>query len=475
MTGGKVILSKPITGDDMSRSLALAVGRSLPVTTTYDVKRVSVGNPNVLDVMVLNKRDLQLVAKGVGVTNVLVWDDSNHLQALIDVEVGTATSHIATEVRRVLQNEQIELDSVGDSVVLRGTVSSASAMEQALAVTRAFLPTDERDHVVNLLEVGGGHQVMLEVVIAEMSRELRRNLGTNFAAEIANGGDTFTFYNFLGNLTSLSEDGSLINVSGGVSLIAKAVGVGSGDYTFFFELLERQGLGKVLAEPTLVARSGETARFLVGGEVPIPIAQGGAFGSITIEYKDFGVGLSFTPTVLSPDRIHLQVSPEVSEPSFAFGTTVEGTAIPSFNTRRASTAVDLGDGQSFAIAGLLRDDVTESIDKYPLLGDIPVLGTLFRSTRFQKKETELVIIVTPRIVKPLPPGARPLPTDHFIEPSAFEFYLLGRLEGRETEGVSKTTDVSDSAAVQGGFIGDVGHRIPSVVNNEMEGSVSNAQ
>lgn len=178
-----------------------------------------------------------------------------------------------------------------------------------------------------------------------------------------------------------------------------------------------------------MARSGEKAHFLVGGEVPIPVPQSGSIGVITIEYKEFGVGLTFTPTVMGKDRIHLAMTAEVSEPDLTLGARVGGFVVPAFTTRRAATGIELGDGQSFAVAGLLREDVKELAHRFPFIGDIPILGALFSSTRFEKNETELVMIVTPRLVKPLPPGRPELPTDHFVEPNAFEFFFLGSLEG----------------------------------------------
>ena len=241
----------------------------------------------------------------------------------------------------------------------------------------------------------------------------------------------------------------MTEVRDSVNLGVTGFGVSDGVYQFFFEMMERNGLAKILAEPTLVARSGESASFLVGGAVPIPVAQGGAFGSITVEYKNFGVGLSFTPTVLSPNRIHLAVNPEVSRADFTFGTEVGGTIVPGFAVRRASTSVELADGQSFMIAGLLSEEVREIAGKYPILGVLPILGSLFRSTQFLKDETELVIIVTPTLVKPLGPGPHPLPTDHFIEPSEIEFYLYGRLEGKPPEDPREP----------GGLIGEAGYRV----------------
>jgi pilus assembly protein CpaC len=342
-------------------------------------------------------------------------------------------------------------------------------MEQALAVARAVLSEDGREakKIVNLLQVHGHQQVMLEVVIAEMSKVVRREFGTNFNALFESGGKTFQIAGLLQGLTSPQADGTL-GISEAINLAGSLTGFGAlAELDVFLDVLDEQGLSKILAEPILVARSGETANFLVGGEVPIPVAQGGAFGSITVEYKQFGVGVGFTPTVLSPDRIHLEVRPEVSEPDFSFGTEVEGLVIPGFNTRRASTSVELGDGESFVIAGLLRDDITELVGQYPILGKIPLIGSLFRSSAFQKKTTELVIIVTPHLVKPISAGGYALPTEHFIEPTALEFYLFGSLEGRgdsdeESESQAETHDVTNDDNQAVGLIGGAGYQVSTL-------------
>jgi pilus assembly protein CpaC len=476
-----VRLSVPEDEEEIFHELAMEAGKSVYVRTEYRVKRVSVGAPEILDVVVISPRKLQFVAKSPGATNVVLWDTNNEPQAAVDVHVGTANSHIAAELRRVLDSEDIQVESAGRAVVLKGSVSSALAMEQALAVSRAFFSKDPKAHVINMLEVGGNHQVMIEVKIAELSRTLRHQLGTNFRAIIGSDGEIFEVFNFLDNLTSfdsreltfdldkfkLTGLEEVFEISERVSLGGGAYSIGTGIYEVFFDVLEQNGLGKILAEPTLVARSGETARFLVGGEVPIPVAQGGAFGSITVEFKAFGVAVDFTPTVLSPERIHLSVSPEVSEPDFTLGTAVGGILVPGFNSRRASTGVVLADGQSFAIAGLLRDDLNEVVREYPVLGDIPILGGLFRSSQFLKEETELVMIVTPRLVKPLGPGPHSLPTDHFVEPSAFEFYLLGRLEGR-AEPPPPAETVTTRPPHAAGLIGGAGHRITAVPEGSKE-------
>jgi pilus assembly protein CpaC len=451
-------LPRPRAGDDLQHEMEIEVGKSVFLHTDYAIRRVSVGNAEIVDVVVLSPTSVQLVARQIGGTNVILWDPQGRPQAAIDVHVGTVRSQLDSLLRRVLDGEDVRVESAGSGVALVGTVSNALAMEQALAVSKAFLGEGADDRVVNLLSVAGNQQVMLKVVVAEMTRSLERELGSNFAALIETDGKVFALASVLENLLA-GADGDGVLVSDAANLIASFQGLGSlSMLTVVMEIVERNGLGKILAEPTLVARSGETASFLAGGEVPIPIAQGGAFGSITIEFKKFGVGVAFTPTVLGPDRIHLEVAPEVSEPDFSFGTEVDGTVVPGFITRRAATSVELKDGQSFAIAGLLSDVVREAAAKYPLLGDIPVLGALFRSTRFQKNETELVIIVTPQLVKPLGPPPHPLPSDAFSEPSALEFYLLGALEGRTPPEPRRSSDLAP--AERGGLIGDAGHRLP---------------
>jgi pilus assembly protein CpaC len=264
----------------------------------------------------------------------------------------------------------------------------------------------------------------------------------------------------LNNLTGLPTGGfpsSGVEVSDSINGILRFLSKGT-TWTVFIDALKEEGLLKVLAEPTLVTLSGKTANFLAGGEFPIPVPQPGAAGTtITIEYKPFGVGLHFTPMVLSNKKISMEVRPEVSDLDFSNAITISGFLIPSVTTRRVSTTIELADGQSFAIAGLLRDNVREIISKFPVLGEIPVLGALFRSTSFRKNETELIVIVTPHLVKPLDLTKQTLPTDSYIEPDDFEFYLLGLLEGKEKpvsgpEGAQRKKD----RKLEGSF----GHIVP---------------
>jgi pilus assembly protein CpaC len=455
LDGGAIIhLAKPTRDEDMIRSLELEIGKAAILRTAFQVKRVSVGDPKVLEVVVLSPREIQLVPGAIGETNLVLWDPAGAPQAAIDIHVGAAYARIERQLRKLLGTDEIQVESAGEAVVLTGAVSSPAQVERAVAIARAFFPKDPESKVVNALEVGGNQQVMIEVTLAEMKRTLGRRFAVNWATIIETGGKTFAFSSLLGGLSSLGGDsGSLL--SGDVNLIGAFANNDSFAFSAFMDLAKEKGLAKVLARPTLIARSGHSANFLVGGEIPVPVAQGGAFGSITIEWKDFGVGMNFSPVVLGPDRIFLEISPEVSEPDFELGVVVQGVFTPGFVTRRASTAVELGDGQSFAIAGLLQDNVKENVEKFPMLGDIPVLGALFRSSEFQREETELVLIVTPHLVKPLPPGPQPLPTDSFVEPNDFEFFLLGALEAQ-----SQNHDDDASGTASGALIGPAGHRVP---------------
>ena len=452
------------------RALDVELGKTTFFQTGFKVRRVSVGDPATLDVNVLSPTELSLVPKKIGTTNLVVWESSGAPALVVDVTVGSNYSAIERRIESALGTSGVKVESAGESVVLTGSVPSPVYAERAHAIAKAFFDKKADDRVVNALEIGGNQQVMLEVIMAEMVRSLGRNMTVNFTSVIETGGKLYGFDSMLGGLMSIDErtlslDPASIaksfNFTDRIDLAGTFINEGDFLIDSFIEAAQQQGLAKVLAKPTLLARSGQAASFLAGGEVPIPIAQGGAFGSITIEFKDFGVGVQFAPTVLGSDRIYLEVSPEVSEPDFTLATVSGGALIPGFITRRASTSVELQDGQSFAIAGLLSDRVNSAVEKYPLLGDIPVLGTLFRSVQFQRNETELVMIVTPRVVKPLPAGQLHLPTDAYVAPNDFELYMLGALESQRASAPATQADGGSA-----GLIGPAGHRLPVAMEEE---------
>jgi len=434
------------------QKLSLTVGKSVIIQSPEPVRRVSLVTPEIADAMVLTPHQIYLIGKSPGITNLTLWVD-NKVSAILDLEVSMDTSRLKEMLHKILPEEKdIRVNYTHDSITLSGTVSSTSNLSQAMALAQSYLPKEGK--VINLLEVAGVHQVMLEVRVAEMSRSVVKRLGFNFNfSYFASNGLNLAIANVLNNLSTSGK----LSATGSVSKIPPA---GHFSTSEFIDALRENGLIKILAEPNLITLSGKTANFLAGGEFPVPVPQSGSgVGGITvtIEYKPFGVGLNFTPTVLSNKKISMLVAPEVSELDFSNGITISGFVVPALTTRRVSTTIELADGQSFAIAGLLKDEIRETIDKFPLLGDIPILGALFTSSSFQKNETELIIIVTPHLVKPVDMAKQTLPTDQFIEPDDFEFYLLGSTEGREK---IKSPGSSGNPSKAYGLEGSFGHIVP---------------
>ncbi|HSL03856.1 MAG TPA: type II and III secretion system protein family protein [Nitrospiraceae bacterium] len=433
----------------------LGVGKSQVVDLTTSIKRASLANPEVADTVVLSPKQIYLTGKAIGVTTLTLWKENGELFSAFDIRVSPDLSQLREQLHKILPDETgILVTATHDHINLSGTISSLARQSRALEVAEPYAPKK----VVNLLQVGGAQQVMLEVRVAEMDRNLIRRLGVNMAG--FHNGNNFGF-TALNNITTLGGDGSAANplsqlVSGAVNALVKFQ-TGDITWTGFIDALKQEDAIKVLAKPTLVAISGQEAQFLSGGEFPFPIPQ--AFGVITIQYKKFGVGLSFTPTVLANNRISMAVAPEVSELDFTNALQIQGFNVPTIVTRRAMTVVELADGQSFAIAGLLRDNMRETIAKFPVLGDIPILGALFRSSRYQKNQTELVIIVTPRYVKPMDVAQLALPTDTFVEPNDWEFYLMGWTDGLGYASPAKQPRDGRlaEAAVSGRLAGNFGH------------------
>jgi len=434
-------------------SMDLTIGKSTLLRMPSAVSRISLGNPSVADVTLISPTELYLLGKTYGSTNLIIWRKSAGPTA-IDVNVNIDHKRMEAKLRELLPNEKgIQVRPAADSVILTGVVSSAVKAKAAEDIAAAFvrdvnkslvLPVVAGDNraesgtklavssggggaaaantagakVVNLLSIAEAQQVMLEVTVAEVSKTLMDKMGANLVFTRTGGSWAYGITSALGGdgrglLSAIKNNGD------GVEIDAE----------------KSNGLVKILAEPNLVAISGQEASFLAGGKIFIPVARsneatGGT--TITLEEKEFGVGVKFTPTVLEGGRIHLKVSPEVSELSQTGTpfTTVNGqTAIlPSFTTRRAQTSVQLMDGQSLAIAGLIKNNVRQAMDAVPGLGEVPILGALFRSNEFQGDRSELMFVITPRLVKPIDPGYI-LPTDGYKPPSRSEFYLGNQLEG----------------------------------------------
>ncbi len=439
-------------------NMDLIIGKSTLMRVPSAVTRISLGNPNVADVTLISPTELYLLGKSYGSTNLIVWRKGAGATA-IDVNVNIDFARMEKKLRELMPDEKsIKVRPAADSVILTGMVSSAVKARFAEDIANAFvrdinkslvLPVAAGDakveagtklavsqgqssggaasgaKVVNLLQIAEAQQVMLEVTIAEVSKTLLDKLGASFNATTRNGNWQF---GLLSNLFSSSA--GLLSVLKGTS--------GSG---LNVDAQKNDGLVKILAEPHIVAISGQEASFLAGGKIFIPVARTTNAGitTITLEEKEFGVGLKFTPTVLEGGRIHLKVSPEVSELSQTGNpfTTIGGVTavLPSFTTRRVQTSVQMMDGQSFAIAGLIKNNVKQAVEKVPGLGEVPVVGALFRSNEFQADRTELMFVITPRLVKPLDPNYV-LPTDSYTPPSRSQLYFGDKLEGTGHEDVS---------------------------------------
>ena len=433
-----------------ARKLELVSGKSVVLKSPVPIKRVSVAAPEVADFLLLSPKEIYLTGKTAGTTNMTLWQNGR-VSAIYDLEVVYDLSRLKGQIHQLLPYEKdLKVIGTSDTITLSGRASSVGSLAQAVALAKAYAPEGK---VNNLVEVGGIHQVMLEVRVAEMARSVTKRLGINFNWV---NGDKFGA-SLLGGLTELVKPDQANIASGGPFglFVTPAVNAlfrfnsGNTTWTGFVDALQTDGLAKVLAEPTLIAMSGQNANFLAGGEFPVPVPQG--LGTVAIEYKAYGVSLSFIPTVLSQEKINIKVTPEVSELDFSTAVQFSGFVIPGITTRKASTTIELADGQSFAIAGLLRENILEDIQKFPLLGEIPVLGALFRSESFRKNETELIIIVTPHLVKPLNMAKQTLPTDFYVEPTDAEFYLEGLLTGRQRR---------NDTSLEGELEGDFGHAVP---------------
>jgi pilus assembly protein CpaC len=473
--------------------LMVPLYKSRVLSSSVPVERVSVGNPDIADLLILRDREIYVLGKDLGTTNVLLWDRGDSLIGSVSVEVTHDLESLKQKLFELLPGEDISVYAAQRSIVLSGSVSSPMVMDAALRVAEGYLAqvgtavetqqfeqeqtgADEvAGEVINLMQVAGAQQVMLEVKVAEIARTELRKLDMQFnALDIGSGEWTGGAINGGGSVNT----GSLplippSSTLGGITANLNSNPLSITDTGFFASYLSgntmlnmtldaarQNGLARILAEPTLTTLSGQEAQFLSGGEFPIPVPQGSSNGT-TIQFKEFGVGLRFVPIVLGSGQISLALSISVSELTEASSVAVstqDSSAtflVPSLTKRSASATVELMDGQTMGIAGLISEDLRETVNKFPGLGSIPILGNLFRSQEFVKGESELVILVTPRLAQPIRPDEIRLPTDNFIEPNAREFYLMGKLEGKPRD-----DEASGSAAgSDGGVDSDFGHEI----------------
>jgi pilus assembly protein CpaC len=418
-----------------SMQVLLSVGEGQMINLSRTASTVWTSAPDVADVYVNGPRQMNLFGKKAGEATVIATAADGTVVYGANVRVNQNISSINEILHQAMPDATISVTTVGQVAVLNGTVASPEDAAQAEMLVKAALnpgldinsPTTPLNIVpVSRLKVATPLQVTLKVRIAEINRSALKSIGVNLLSSDSTNGFKFGIGQSLGSSTTTAPGGSpfkvLSSVVGGTTLGAAGHLLGL-DLSGALDLAANDGLASVLAEPNLTALSGETASFLAGGEFPIPVSQ--SLGSVTIEYKQYGVGLAFTPVVLADGRISMRVRPEVSQLDDSNGVTLNGFRVPALTTRRAETTVELGSGQSFMIAGLLQNSASNSIDKAPFLGDVPILGALFRSTKFQRQESELVVIVTPYLVRPVS-GQLATPIDGYRVPDDVQRDFLGQ-------------------------------------------------
>jgi pilus assembly protein CpaC len=436
LTNGIIFAVLCIAAQLVSSSLAMAGGptslasnvlkvpiyKSRNVTMKQDVTRVSVGNDKIADILILRAKELYVVGKMLGTTNVMVWDNEDQLVDIINLEVTHDLVSLRQRLHHFLPDEELSVQTSQGQLVISGQTASLAKMNTAVELARGYAESaavgGTPSEVLNMISIGGGHQVMLEVTVAEVSTDIARK----FDAKMA--------------LTFSGNDGT----GGIVNGLAGPLSIGSGlfgsllksemQFDFALDVAKKNGLAKILAEPNLTALSGQKAEFLAGGEFPVPVPSE---DGTTIQFKDFGVGVSFVPTVLDSGTINLNLKVLVSELANSNGVGVTPTGstatvvVPSIIKRTSETTIELADGQTIAISGLLSDTLRDSVQKFPGLGDIPILGRLFNSHEFTSGQTELVIMVTPRLVRSFNKEGVALPTDGFVPVSDLQFYLMGAM------------------------------------------------
>jgi len=437
-------------------TVGVVIGKSEDVRTDAGFVELVVADPDIADVSPLTDRTLSILGRKTGTTRVSAYAEDKKLVGVFDVEVIHDISPLQSALDRHFPGSKIRASSVNGRIMLSGAVHDATTVDRAVTLARQFGPD-----IINSMTVLSPQQVMLEVRFIEANRQAGRELGIQWNPTASNG-------RFMGNIGSRQSADRLPitgtnatpgadawkqpgvtsggpNVGASAQTISQivAAGVLSGAAPFGFlvgklitnglsvdvliNALEAKGMARSLAEPNLTALSGDTASFLAGGEFPVPVPQG--LGAVAITYKKYGVGLAFTPTVLSDGVINLKIEPEVSQLDMANPVTVAGVSVPPLIVRRASTTVELRDGQSFVIGGLLQSQGETAQEQLPWLGDVPILGALFRSAAYKKKETDLAIIVTPRLVRPARPGDKiATPLDSTLPPNDADFFLMGKPE-----------------------------------------------
>ena len=424
------VLSGEATG-----ALNVPMNRAVVVESDEPFAELSIANPGIADISTLSDRTIYVLGKAPGRTTLTLLAPDGRLLTNVEVRVTPDVAEFKERLRQILPSENIEVRTANDGIVLSGTVSSTSALDRALDLAQRYAP----DRVSNLMNVGGTQQVMLQVRFAEMERSVSKALSTEFGINVSlpGGGAPTTLTGSAGHNSGL----------GAVSL---GLGTGALGFEMMIQALENKGMVRTLAQPNLTALSGQQASFLAGGEYPIPTVD--QDGNVSVSFRPVGVSLGFTPRVVDGNIINLQLNTEVSAPSSDASFVSGDFLITGFNTRKASTTVEMRDGQSFAIAGLLQDEFESNVAQVPWLGDIPVLGALFRSTDYKRDQSELVIIITAHLVTPTHGAALTVPTDRIRPPSEYDLFVNGA-----TEAIALPTEGAAGEVARQDFGGSYGY------------------
>ena len=424
-------LSSPVEANNLrivqqgtSRTLDVPMNRAVVVESDVPFAELSIANPGIADISSLSDRTIYVLGKSPGLTTLTLLDAAGKLITNVDVRVAADISEFKERLRQILPGEKIEVRTANDGIVLSGVVTSSSRLQRALDLAERYAP----ERVSNLMSVGGIQQVMLKVRFAEMQRSVSKSLssslslgGSGLGGNLGVSGGTGTTNTSGAVATSLG--GAVPNANTNAGALLFGFNVGATQVGLLLEALETKGVVRTLAEPNLVALSGQEAKFLAGGEYPIPVRDENGVG---IYYKPFGVELSFIPRVIDSDLINLEFNAAVSAIDNSNALKLDGFDIAAFTRRETSTMVELRDGESFAVAGLLQDDFTDNNSQLPWIGDVPVLGALFRSASYQRKQTELVIIITAHLVTPTRGDTLAVPTDRIKPPTEKDLFLFGR-------------------------------------------------
>ena len=436
--------------DEKGGGITLVPGTSRLIKTRVPVRTVDLPQADVAQVNAVTATDLVLTARKPGTAQLVIVDDSGHSQTL-EVTVVSDVEIVKAQLKKLLPDAPVQLSVANGALVLHGRVASAQIADQAMQIAAPYAAK-----VINLLEIGGGRQVTLHVRFAEVSRTATTNLGVNFGVSGSGGFGA----NTIAGIEPFGTGGTpplLAVPSPGVNVTAFGhLTIGKTAFDLFVQALRENDLLRVLAEPNLTVLSGKRASFLAGGEFPIPVPQssgaGGSGTAITIAYKEYGIRLSFMPVVLGDGRIRLEVSPEVSDLDFTHNVSFGGFIIPALTTRNATTTVELNEGETLSLAGLLNSRVSANKQVLPVLGDLPIIGALFRSVRYERDQTELVVLVTPFLAEGMRPGEVPeLPGEHWRYPSEGELFWR-----RDLGGPASDTDHVPSASAPPRFHGAYG-------------------